>query len=219
MTVGARFKGFTLVELLVVMSLLSLVMLALGGAMRGMAQTGDRIDIRLARADELRVAAGFLRTCLERVSARKLEGLPAGENALPFSASADALDWIGVMPARYGAGGRHFFRLGLAPGAAGQQNLVIFFKPVAGVVGRPDWSGAQMRVLAEQVTGLQIQYQDGRAEGAPWRQDWPLKDRLPSGISISVQTLAGRWPPIAMAVHVTPGADDGSSPFVTGGGR
>ena len=64
-------QGFTLVELLVVMTLLSLVMLAMGSALRTTAQTEERIDQRLQRADEMRVANGFLREILGRLSARK----------------------------------------------------------------------------------------------------------------------------------------------------
>ena len=41
-----QFRGFTLLELLVVMALLSGVMLALGASMRTMARTEERIDQR-----------------------------------------------------------------------------------------------------------------------------------------------------------------------------
>ena len=69
-----RMGGFTLVEVLVVMSLLSLVMLAMGSALRTTAQTEERVDQRLQRADEMRLAADFLRSILGRVSARKVPG-------------------------------------------------------------------------------------------------------------------------------------------------
>ena len=42
---GARANaGFTLVEILVVMTLMSVIMLALGASMRTIAQTGERVD-------------------------------------------------------------------------------------------------------------------------------------------------------------------------------
>lgn len=55
--------GFTLVELLVTMALLSMLMLGMASALRTMAQTEERVDARLARADELRVATGFCTPC------------------------------------------------------------------------------------------------------------------------------------------------------------
>ena len=71
---GVRFAqhGFTLVGLLVVLTLLSLVMLAMGSALRTTAQTEERVDQRLQRTDEMRVASGFLREILGRISARKV---------------------------------------------------------------------------------------------------------------------------------------------------
>ena len=59
--------GFTLIEVLVVISLLSLLMLAMGSALRTTAQTEERVDQRLQRTDEIRVASGFLRSVLGRV--------------------------------------------------------------------------------------------------------------------------------------------------------
>ena len=72
----SRSTGFTLMEVLVVMSLLSLVMLALGSSLRTIAQTEERIDQRLSRADEMRIAVSFLRSTLGRVSARKVTPPP-----------------------------------------------------------------------------------------------------------------------------------------------
>ena len=107
MRYGRRLRGFTLLELLVVMGLLSAVMLALGAALRTIAQSEDRVDRRLAQADELRVASAFMRTTLGRVSARKMAPAPAsGASPVLFAAAPEALAWVGVMPARYGQGGR-----------------------------------------------------------------------------------------------------------------
>ena len=53
--------GFTLVEMLVALTLMSLVMLGMASAIRTMAQTEERIDVRVDRADEMRVASGFIR--------------------------------------------------------------------------------------------------------------------------------------------------------------
>ena len=119
MMYGRRLRGFTLLELLVVMGLLSAVMLALGAALRTIAQSEDRVDHRLAQADELRVASAFMRTTLGRVSARKMAPAPAsGASPVLFAAAPEALAWAGVMPARYGQGGRQYFRLGIEPAGA-----------------------------------------------------------------------------------------------------
>ncbi|MEO8118593.1 MAG: prepilin-type N-terminal cleavage/methylation domain-containing protein, partial [Rhodoferax sp.] len=68
-----RQSGFTLLELLVVMTLLSIIMVGLVSALRTMAQTETKIDQRLQRLDEIRVARTFLQQTLTRVSAAKLD--------------------------------------------------------------------------------------------------------------------------------------------------
>ena len=53
-------KGFTLVELLVSMALLSMVMVGMLSVMRSMAQAQDRVEHRLDDSDDLRVATAFI---------------------------------------------------------------------------------------------------------------------------------------------------------------
>ena len=77
-----RQRGFTLVEVLVVMTLLSLVVLALGSALRTTAQTEERVDQRLARNDEIRVVTGFLQSVLGRISGQKRQGITSADENL-----------------------------------------------------------------------------------------------------------------------------------------
>ena len=56
-------KGFTLVELLVSMALLSMVMVGMLSVMRSMAQAQDRVEHRLDDSDDLRVATAFICSC------------------------------------------------------------------------------------------------------------------------------------------------------------
>ena len=211
-------NGFTLVEMLVVLTLLSLVMLGLAGAMRSVAQVETRVDMRLNRLDNFRIAVGFLRTTLERVSAKRLDGLQAGQNTLPFAGEPQSLIWVGVMPARYGAGGRHFFKLSAEDNSSGKRDLVIRFVPYAETPNLPDWSQAGSLVLASDLIHLGIRYQDARLPGMPWRSDWPYIDRLPAGVSLSIEASNQAWPDIMTPLYVIPGPGDGSNVFVTGGG-
>ncbi|MFD2299956.1 hypothetical protein ACFSPA_14590 [Paracidovorax citrulli] len=93
-------------ELLVVISLLSLVMLAMASALRTTAQTEERVDARLRKVDDLRTIDGFLRSVLGRISLRKRPGITnVNENAYYFFGGPQEMVWVGIMPARYGVGG------------------------------------------------------------------------------------------------------------------
>ena len=214
-------SGFTLIEVLVVMSLLSLVMLAMGSALRTTAQTEERIDQRLQRTDELRVADGFLRSILGRVAARKVPSpVEQGASEFIFNAQPGQLTWVGVMPARYGAGGRHHFRLQLQDTSAGQRALVLQFTPWLDDALPPDWGQASSHALVQGVQSLALQYEDAQPEPPVWTPQWTVSDRLPQRAILLLQTGAGPWPAIVIPLRLLPGSDpDASGRAVFGGSR
>lgn len=209
-----REYGFTLVEVLVVMAMLSLIMLAMGGALRTTAQTEERVDQRLLQADELRSSSDFLRGVLGRVSAQKRPGpLAAGQNAYFFRGMAQELEWMGIMPARHGVGGRHQFRLALE-GRAGARAVVLRFAPWNGLEPAVDWARAEAYVLVPQATALELQYEDAATEPPTWLRQWESPDALPTRLQVSVRTPSGGWPPLVVALRVLPVSD----PRAGGGG-
>ena len=207
-------RGFTLVELIVVLVLLSLVTLTLASVMRTAAQTEERVDARLERIDDLRIASDFIRAVLGRVSAQKRVGiLEPGGSQYYFVGAASEVQWVGVMPARYGAGGRYHFRLGVADGGV----LTLQFVPWTDASTPPDWSVAQNATLLSGVTGLALRYEDAAVEPPDWSPQWTLIDRLPNRVAISVQTATGPWPDIIIPLRILPGSDPRSSGPVFGG--
>lgn len=212
-------RGFTLIELLVVMTMVSLIALAMAGALRTMAQTEARVDERLLRADDFRVASHFLRNTLGRVSMRRIDPPPpVGANVFVFAGSPSVLSWVGVMPPRPGAGGRTVFRLALE-GNPGAQDLVIRFAPLGDAPAFPaDWAAAQARVLASQVSEFSVAYQDARQLPAQWLPQWTVPDRLPSRVKLTVQTQQGGWPDLVVALRTLPATTQGGGPTFGGGG-
>ncbi|WP_313302355.1 type II secretion system protein [Diaphorobacter sp.] len=198
-----RVSGFTLLEMLVVMTLLSIIMLAMVSAMRGAGQSSDRVDARLAVQDEERVAERFLLSALGRISARAIAGgaalesvpqgaaLKGGTGApVLFSGAPDQISWVGVLPARYGAGGRSFMHLAVEP-VEGAAALVFRYVPWQDQPGFPDWSGATAQVLLSDVTGLSIQYENDQPENmdasTSWESPWSHPDYLPVRVILDVQ--------------------------------
>jgi general secretion pathway protein J len=200
-----RPLGFTLVEVLVVMALLSVVMLALGSAMSTVAKTEARIDERIGRGDELRTAVAFLRSTLGRISGRKVTRPPPAPSGVMFGGGRDAVTWVGVMPARYGVGGRHFFRLAVEPGQQ-EPALVIRFVPWVDSPAFPEWSAAQALVLVKGVTGVSMHYMDSQQD-AVWVSEWTASERLPDRYLLEIQTAAGPWPPLNVALRLLPTSD------------
>lgn len=210
-------QGFTLLELLVTMALLSLLMLGMASALRTMAQTEERVDARLAQADEFRVATGFLRSIVGQVSARK-NAAPLAQGASPylFSGTSTALSWVGIMPARYGAGGRNFFHLAVEP-VQGVATLVIRFFPWTDSAEFPDWGQAESHVLVRGVTSFDLSYEDARQSEPLWVHAWERTDGLPDRVRMELQTDTGPWPVWVAAMRSLPASERaGSGRFSAG---
>lgn len=220
-------RGFTLVEVLVAVSLLSVLMLALASAFRTMAQTESRVDERAARTDDQRVAADLLRQVLGRVSARRITapGVEGGF-AVPFQALPQAIEWAGILPARPGVGGRTWFRLQVEPGPAGDA-LVLRFAPWDPAQPTPpDPSQAESRVLVPTQASLQVFAEGQPPAGAPlatwpqgWVEGWPPRGHLPERLRLRIADAHGPWPDVVIPVHgMSQGSNTGDG-FTIGGSR
>lgn len=205
-------RGMTLVEVVVAMAVLSLIVVVLGASLRGMAQSAQRIDERVDRVDEMRVAAAFLDEVLGRVT--ESPPVPPGQPPA-FDAAPQRLSWVAVMPARFGAAGRHHFRLALEPAADGTPALVLRYAPWRGDAAAPDWAQADARVLVHQVERLQLSY-GGDGMGAGWLPTWTDTERPPPRLRLDLATAALSWPPLVVPVRVQ-SARGGAGGFVVGG--
>ncbi len=216
----ARTLGFTLVELLVVLTLLSLMVLAMASALRTVAQSQERVDYKLTHIDDYRLAVGFIRDTLGRISARRqVRSMNDRTSPYLFAGTPDAVVWVGVMPARYGSGGRHFFRLGLES-IEGQARLVLRFAPwEPGAAAFPDWAATDSRILADEVQALSMRYESDREEPPVWSAGWTDPAQLPGRVAIDIATVAGAWPTLVIPLYKLPLTDGNSGDFSVGGGR
>ena len=220
-------RGFTLVEVLIALVLLSIRMLSLTSAMRAMGQTGDSVERRASDADQYRTTVFFLRDVLSRVSAREFHALQAAPGAgldasrIFFDGQPNSLAWIGVMPARFGVGGRHYLRLAMEGGGSGEAQLVLRYAPWSGAPEFADWGGAQAQVMATRVSALGLRYQ--RPDTGEWLSAWPPPDlpfgvRVPSAIEMVVAQEGRPWPLIIAASQPLMLTDPGVSRAQFGGG-
>ncbi|AEF92183.1 general secretion pathway protein J [Delftia sp. Cs1-4] len=216
---SGRQKGFTLVELLVVMALLSLLMLGLASAMSTVSQTQERVDARLDRMDHQRVSIAFLRSVLGQVSAvrRQTALRKQGESELFFEGGPQGMRWLGIMPARFGMGGRTHFQLSVEGDA-----LVLRFAPWQGADVMPDWGQSQSYVIDRGVTGFALRYQNAKLGVAHWQPQWgPEKDNekeLPSAVQIELQSASGVWPMMVVAVRTPASSSQTRGGASLGGG-
>jgi general secretion pathway protein J len=198
-------------------------MLLLTSAMRSMGQTEDRIEQRVVATDDYRLAVSFLHDVLGRVSARRFRSLAADTpQDMPFfQAQPESLAWIGILPARYGAGGRHYMRLAVESG-----QLVLRFAPWTGAPVFTAWDQAAAQPLAVPVQSFTLRYQDPAS--GQWSPVWPPPDMprnqlppslLPAAVALEVDGPQPPWPPLVIAVVPTRVSDPLAVGASAGGGR
>jgi len=219
-------RGFTLMEVLISLVLLSLLMLMLTGAIGSMGQTEERVEQRVAAAEDYRTSVDFLSSVLHRVSARKSPVALVGQaQAAPFfEANSNSLAWVGVMPARYGVGGRHYLRLAVESSAQGGQ-LVLRYAPWTGAATFSDWGSAAGQVLAAPVSTLSLRYQNPAT--GQWGETWPPAgvptvdlppDLLPAAVEVQLDGPTPAWPPLVVSVTPTRASDTSAIGAGFGGG-
>jgi general secretion pathway protein J len=192
--------GFTLVELIVSLTLMAILMLALLGAMRSIGVTEEKLDKRLAVVEEVRSVSSFLDDILG-ASALKQRATKVGTpGESTFVGTPLALQWIGVMPARHGAGGLHHFRVA-SEMVGGETALTLAYLPFAGLDVAPEWAQAQRRVLVPHLSALSIQYQ--LADAAAWLPEWRNTAASPAlaRVRLAISADGVDWPEQVVAVH------------------
>ncbi|NMG53970.1 prepilin-type N-terminal cleavage/methylation domain-containing protein [Aromatoleum aromaticum] len=206
-------RGFTLVEIIIALSLLSLIMLALVAALRTFGESGSRLEARSERADDMRLVSGFLRRIVSEASVAHPRKLDDGTEVPDFLGEPQALEWLAPMPARHGVGGLHWLRLSVRSEAEGFDlalQWVPFVPPLQAFAAdpdaRPDWEDESARVLVRRLDSFSVAYQ--RLGRSDWQDNWSDAAVLPGRVAFKLRIGGASWPDLIVPVLAAePGLD------------
>lgn len=192
----ARQGGFTLVEVMVALTILSLVMMATVTALRTLANTQVAIERQTQRVDEMRSVSSFLRDALESA----VVGQGGGSGGLSLGGSSqvdphfrifpDAVVWQSVVLFGESFGGTYLLRVGLE-----QDQLTLRWMETGGTSGAPDWGRAASRVLVSNLEEWQISYRRELADD--WQSEWDSAG-TPSLLRLQIKASGRYWPELIM---------------------
>lgn len=190
--------GFTLVELLVSLSLLVIMLALISGAMR----FGGRAWEVSGQVDRGQTVATFRSLLGQRLT----ESLPLvssderGVLQLAFHGGSDELNFLSPLPSRDGMpAGLFSVTLRLVPGPDRARSLSLEFQPV-GSANAPSVAEGHRPVVINAVTQLDIRYYgvpNGTSE-PKWLDAWLRQDALPRLVAVDVRFPPGdlrQWPP------------------------
>lgn len=202
-------RGFTLLELLIAMTLLGLLAGLLFGGLSFGIRVWEKGDAELEKMAELQIAQGLIRRLISR---SLLSDLAEGENenAASFEGTPDALHFVGPAPAQSLPGG--LYRMSIrADDQSGESRLVMswwLFDPDEREPGAGE--DENVVVLVENISDISFAFfgtADGDDDGdSRWQDRWEDSLGLPRLVRVNVTFPEGDrriWPELIVAPMVT----------------
>ena len=206
-TRASRARGFTLVEVIVALAILSLVMLATVSGFRTLGNTATTISRMTDRSDELRSVSSFLRDAFENSVTGEGPGESASNASLSFGGNSGsspvpvrylklapaAVEWRSKVLFGEAYGGSYFLRL-----AKREQRLELQWQDPDGKPEPEDWARSPSREVLDGVQQFEVWHR--MSPSAPWQQT-VQEDELPSHVKLVIKANDKFWPDLVMQVQ------------------
>lgn len=193
-------KGFTLLEVIISISLLSLIMVAIVTAMRTLGNTKTTLEKVTNRVDEVRVVSDFLRQNLGaampvvRTGASANEFEQAANYGTYFAGNSSRITWVSPLLAGANLGGAYVMSLSL-----NGDKLQLFWQPYQRDAGLFKPSELKPRVLLHSVEKFEVGYLP--RHGAEWADQW-VGDRVnPVAVRLNIKVGDKHWPELVIRLN------------------
>jgi len=198
-----RARGFTLVEAVVALAVLSLLMTTVLAALRAFGNTQESLERVTDRTDEIRAVSSFLRESLEATIGGGLGssgGLSFGgrhegdSRELPFfKGDESGFAWKARLLFGETYGGIFLVRV-----TREEDRLVLHWLRPPGATTSVDWTSQESRVLVPDLQEFQVAYRG--PVGTEWRPEWD-EHESPELVRLGIKANGRFWPELVMAVQ------------------
>lgn len=207
-----RARGFTLLEMLLALVLLSAGLALAFATVRAATTMVERGEIRAQRNERARAVEGFLRQRIGTALPVVFATDPSTFRQSRFLGEAKRIRFVADLPNYLGRGGPHLYDLAFDD----RGRLMARFSVVqAGqAVEGPD--GIAPEQLADRLREVRFRYRglDEKGQPGPWQDAWRTAEILPLQVAVDVETETGaRWPELIVTLlHSEGGAGGGAQP-------
>jgi general secretion pathway protein J len=194
--------GFTLVELLVAIAVLSLLSTLLFGGLRFGTRAWERAEAHAGQAGEVQLAQAFLRQRFSQAAP-----LPRRDGdrvtTVLFDGSSTALRLVTVMPVHLETGGYANLELGFERHTG---RLMLRWRPFDFSAGASPAQADEVRILLDRVDEASFAYfgpvSDDGNSASEWQPEWRDRARLPALLRLRLRFAdagRGHWPELVVA--------------------
>lgn len=198
--------GFTLVELLVAVAILSLLSALLFGGLRFGTRAWERAEAHAGLASEVQLVQAFLRQRLGQAAPLRRRD-DDGATTVLFDGASTAVRLVTVMPVHLETGGYANLELGFERDAG---RLMLRWRPFDFSAGASRTQAEEVRILLDRVDEANFAYfgpvSDDGNSAPKWQTEWRDRARLPELMRLRLRfSDAGRghWPELLVAPMAT----------------
>jgi len=207
-----KASGFTLIEVLLAMTLLSIMVVLLFSSLKIGAESWNKGEKKIAEVNEKAVVYQFFKRHL--TSVRPLwDDFSDGERSFSFQGEDNKLQFISVFPASSERKGIQLFDIIFDPAGNGVVNVTL--KPFYPLLEGQEWQQEEV-ILLENVEEFELSYYSKDAVNSTglWVDYWQQKEQLPLLIKIKI-VLADHsyWPEMIFALKLATAQPDFSQGF------
>lgn len=194
-----KSRGFTLLEVMIALTLLSMIMAATVAAMRTFGNTKQTLEGVTSRVDEIRSVSEFLRNSIG--GALPVPGEDESGDAFAeeegqgiyFGGDNSQLMWVAPLVGGSGIGGVYIMLL-----AQVEDSLELKWHPYIADVNAVSWGDIKPRTLVQSLDDFEVGYlaeYDGE-----WEAAWPGAQALPVAVRLQVRAAQRYWPELVIGL-------------------
>jgi len=209
---GTRSSGFTLIEVIVAISLLAFGLALSFATLRGASKATERAEITSQRNERLRAVQGVLRAQLSSALpiAYAFDSETGGASFLTLS--QDKLEFVATMPGYLSRGGPYLQTLELVPGSNGRR---LMFQHQLLTTDGPLDAEREPVLLLDGIAegGFEVRNLDEQSRPGEWQPEWAVSGQLPPIVRLRIRFADKNmhWPDLVVATRLG-AASGGNAP-------